>query len=121
MKMLAQWRKVKRTDCTEAYVLSVRRAITMFRHCWVYDEKSKTVINKTPYTSRVGYPFNINMHLDPKPDESTAMGIYRGDLHPMTLVWSSHEVNIQPLDCMVCVFGHVCIDIQCIGLLCMHT
>ena len=86
---------MKRPDCTDAYVLSVRRAITMFRHCWLYDEKSKKVINKTPYKANVGYAFNINVYLDPKPDESIARGIYLGILHPMTLVWSTDEVCIK--------------------------
>ena len=37
-----------------------------------------------------GRCFNINTYLDPKPDAKLALGIYIGELHPMTLVWESN-------------------------------
>ena len=90
MKVLSQWRKEKKTGCTDQYVLAVRRAITMFRHCWVVDEPSKSVVNINPYEGGEGSCFNINTYLDPKPDATLALGIYIGELHPMTLVWENN-------------------------------
>ena len=88
LKVLAHWRKDRKTGCTDEYVLAVRRAITMFRHCWVVDEPTKSVVNINPYDEGPDSAFNIEFNLDPKPDVATAMGIYTGELHPMTAIWN---------------------------------
>jgi len=49
MKVLRQWSKEKKPGCTNEYIQAVRRAVTMFRHCWVVDEASKSVVNINPY------------------------------------------------------------------------
>ena len=88
LKVLAQWRKEKKTGCTQEYILAVRRAITMFHYCWVFDEPTKSVVNINPCDHQDrNSAFNIDFNLDPKPNAETAMGIYTGELHPMTAVW----------------------------------
>ena len=53
MKVLSQWRKEKKPGCNDEYVMAVRRAIAMFRYCWVVDEASKSVVNITPYEGMI--------------------------------------------------------------------
>ena len=91
MKVLAQWRKEKKPGCTDEYVLAVRRAITMFRYCWVVDEAAKEVVNINPYAEACNSPFSIDLHLDPKPDNAIALGIHLGELHPMTAIWENDQ------------------------------
>ena len=91
MKVLSAWRKAKRRGCTDEYVLGVRRAITMFRHCWVVDEIEKDVVNFTPYADSVNNPFSVPQFLDPKPDRAIALGIYRGEMHPHALLWADER------------------------------
>ena len=96
IKVLTQWRKEKRAGCTGEYVLAVRRAITMFRHCWVVDETTNDVINYNPFKgSDNNSAFDIDQFLDPKPDVETALGIHRGDLHPHSLIWAN-EASPRP-------------------------
>ena len=80
MKVIAQWRKEKKKGCTDEYVLAVRRAITMFRYCWVFDESTKSIVNFTTYSESDNTAFDISTHLDPKPKVETALGIYTGNI-----------------------------------------
>ena len=98
MNLLTHWTQTKRRGCTEEYVLLVKRAITMFRHCWVYDEPTESVINHSdePDGPDGSYPFDIQQYLDPKPDATQAMGVYSGELHPMSIVWSIADVSNAP-------------------------
>ena len=82
MKTLAKWRKDRKSGCDDEYVMGVRRAITMFRYCWVVDEQTQSVVNINKYDEPKYTAFDIELLLDPKPNVEIALGVHRGDLHP---------------------------------------
>ena len=82
MKVLAQWRKEKKRGCDDEYVAAVKRAITMFRYCWVVNEQAKAVVNCNQYRETRNSAFDINRYLDPKPNAEVAIGVYYGRIDP---------------------------------------
>ena len=86
MKVLAQWRKDNKRGCHDEYVASVKRAITMFRYCWVVDEETKSIVNINNYDESRCSTFDIKLFLDPKPDTEIALAVYNGELPPAFLL-----------------------------------
>ena len=93
VKVIRQWKKEGRPDCTNEYMMAVRGAISMYRHCWIVDEVTDSVKRLNPVPNTAYYPFDPEKFLDPRPDLATAIGVHRGELHPNSLLKKSNGSN----------------------------